>query len=134
MSHLGISLSLTTPNIKLSSGRFVILEFVPIFLSLEIGRKLFLKFLLKITFFLKLSIPLVFMISFVTVDEPPFLESLITLVNLEEESSFECSFLSLGLCKDFGRFPCSVPIRSSPSHFWTGSLSSHSKFLVPARQ
>ena len=45
-------------------------------------------------FSLKLYMPLVSRIGFVTVTEPPFFDSLITLGNLERESGFECTFLA----------------------------------------
>ena len=46
-------------------------------------------------FSLKLYIPLVLRTGFLTVDELPFLDLLITLGNFEEESGFECSFLEI---------------------------------------
>ena len=53
---------------------------------------------------LKLFMPLVLRIGFVTVFEPPFLDSLITLGNMEEQSRFECSFLTtLGTILGFVR-------------------------------
>ena len=50
------------------------------------------KILSEDNFSLELSMPLILRIGFLTVDEPPFLDSLITLGNLEEESGFECSY------------------------------------------
>ena len=75
----------------------------------------------KDNFSLKLSVPLVLRIGFVTVNEPLFLDSLITLGNLEGESDFECSFLAaLGTMPGFARHESPRLELLSPFLFFSG--------------
>ena len=80
------------------------LEFAPIPFALEMRSEALPEIPSQENFSLKLFMPLFLRIGLVTVDDSPFLDSLITLCYLEEGSGFECSLLvTLGAMLGFAR-------------------------------
>ena len=80
------------------------LELVPILVALEMRSEVLLEIPSEDNFYLKLYMLLVLRIVLVTVNKTPFLDSLITLGNLKEESGFEWPFLAiLGTMSEFAR-------------------------------
>ena len=115
------------------------LELVPILVPLEMRSEVLLEIPSEDNFYLKLYMLLVLRIVLVTVNKTPFLDSLITLGNLKEESGFEWPFLAiLGTMSEFARqkAPRSVTffiICLSPLSFTFPHSKSASLFKVPVR-